>query len=226
AKILVADGTRDVPIGAPLCIVVEREQDVALFNDYVEAGADATAPAKVEPAAPPHSAAAPTLAQPPPPSPAAPLGVGGGRPVPRLRQPPRPQAGRGQGPQPRHPQRDGAGGPSDETRRGDVRAASHDNSHRRNGRAPGRPSPRPTTRPPPRRRLCGHPRHQRAQGRGGEASWSVCVDDDDLTLSSLCVCVQVIAARLLQSKQTIPHYYLSVDVTMDEVIGLRKELNE
>lgn len=36
---------------------------------------------------------------------------------------------------------------------------------------------------------------------------------------------QVIAQRLMQSKQTIPHYYLSVDVSMDQVLELRKELN-
>lgn len=38
--------------------------------------------------------------------------------------------------------------------------------------------------------------------------------------------LQVIAQRLMQSKQTIPHYYLSVDVNMDQVLELRKELNE
>nr|CAG4645639.1 EOG090X08YX [Lynceus sp. MCZ IZ 141354] len=35
----------------------------------------------------------------------------------------------------------------------------------------------------------------------------------------------VIAKRLLQSKQTIPHYYLSVDVTMDHALQLRQEFN-
>lgn len=30
----------------------------------------------------------------------------------------------------------------------------------------------------------------------------------------------------MQSKQTIPHYYLSVDVNMGEVLVLRKELNQ
>lgn len=37
---------------------------------------------------------------------------------------------------------------------------------------------------------------------------------------------RVIAQRLMQSKQTIPHYYLSVDVNMDQVLELRKELND
>ncbi|ESO05083.1 hypothetical protein HELRODRAFT_111522 [Helobdella robusta] len=45
----------------------------------------------------------------------------------------------------------------------------------------------------------------------------------DIPLSNMR---QVIAKRLLLSKQTIPHYYLSIDVQMDNVIRLRKELNE
>ena len=36
---------------------------------------------------------------------------------------------------------------------------------------------------------------------------------------------KVIAARLLQSKQTIPHYYLSIDVKVDAVLELRQRLN-
>lgn len=35
----------------------------------------------------------------------------------------------------------------------------------------------------------------------------------------------MIAQRLMQSKQTIPHYYLSIDINMDQVLELRKELN-
>lgn len=38
AKILVAEGTRDVPLGTPLCIIVEKESDIAAFKDYVETG--------------------------------------------------------------------------------------------------------------------------------------------------------------------------------------------
>lgn len=38
AKILVSEGTRDVPLGTPLCIIVEKESDIAAFKDYVETG--------------------------------------------------------------------------------------------------------------------------------------------------------------------------------------------
>ncbi|KNC56094.1 pyruvate dehydrogenase complex dihydrolipoamide acetyltransferase [Thecamonas trahens ATCC 50062] len=36
---------------------------------------------------------------------------------------------------------------------------------------------------------------------------------------------RVIAQRLQESKQTIPHFYLSVDVTLDELLEVRSELN-
>ncbi len=37
---------------------------------------------------------------------------------------------------------------------------------------------------------------------------------------------QTIARRLVQSKQTIPHFYLSIDVMMDKVLELRGQVNE
>ena len=37
--------------------------------------------------------------------------------------------------------------------------------------------------------------------------------------------VQTIARRLLESKQTIPHYYLSIDVKVAKVLALRSDLN-
>ena len=36
---------------------------------------------------------------------------------------------------------------------------------------------------------------------------------------------QVIARRLSESKQTVPHFYLSLDVELDALLGLRQELN-
>ena len=44
----------------------------------------------------------------------------------------------------------------------------------------------------------------------------------DLPLSQIR---RVVAERLTESKQTIPHYYLTVDCYVDELIGLRKKLN-
>jgi len=36
----------------------------------------------------------------------------------------------------------------------------------------------------------------------------------------------IIAKRLLESKQTIPHYYLSVDVKMDATLAMREQFNK
>src|SRR5207237_10264938 len=36
---------------------------------------------------------------------------------------------------------------------------------------------------------------------------------------------RVIARRLTESKQTVPHFYLSIDCTIDELLKVRKELN-
>ncbi|MDA5193803.1 pyruvate dehydrogenase complex dihydrolipoamide acetyltransferase [Govanella unica] len=37
---------------------------------------------------------------------------------------------------------------------------------------------------------------------------------------------KVIAERLSESKRTIPHFYLTVDVTLDKLMALRKEINQ
>lgn len=48
AKIMIPEGTRDVPLGTPLCIIVENEGDIKAFADYVETGVTA-APAPAPP---------------------------------------------------------------------------------------------------------------------------------------------------------------------------------
>lgn len=73
AKILIPAGTKDVPIGKLLCIIVENEADVAAFKDFKDDGkvaakpAAAPAPAAAAPPPPPSVVAA---APPPPPPPA------------------------------------------------------------------------------------------------------------------------------------------------------------
>lgn len=37
---------------------------------------------------------------------------------------------------------------------------------------------------------------------------------------------KITAQRLLESKQTIPHYYLTIDCKVDKLIALRAQLNE
>merc|ERR1719209_2107515 len=66
AKIFIEAGTRDIPIGKLLCIIVEDQEDVAKFADF---DASSVAEALAAAAAPPAPAATP--APPPPPPPAA-----------------------------------------------------------------------------------------------------------------------------------------------------------
>ncbi|MGH0178077.1 UNVERIFIED_CONTAM: hypothetical protein FKN15_076776 [Acipenser sinensis] len=59
AKIMVSEGTRDVPLGTPLCIIVEKESDIQAFADYVETGvAEMTTPPPPPPS--PVAAVAPS----------------------------------------------------------------------------------------------------------------------------------------------------------------------
>merc|ERR1719376_1034727 len=70
AKIFIEAGTRDIPIGKLLCIIVEEQEDVAKFADFdaSSVSSEAAAPAPPAPAAaapaPPPPAAAPVAAAP------------------------------------------------------------------------------------------------------------------------------------------------------------------
>eukprot|EP01135_Chromosphaera_perkinsii_P004478 Nk52_evm2s284 gene=Nk52_evmTU2s284 len=58
------------------------------------------------------------------------------------------------------------------------------------------------------------------------AATGIAAADGSYTEIPLSNMRKVIAQRLTESKQSIPHYYLSVDVEMDAVMQLRKQLNE
>ncbi|XP_077161451.1 dihydrolipoyllysine-residue acetyltransferase component of pyruvate dehydrogenase complex, mitochondrial isoform X1 [Paroedura picta] len=193
AKILVEEGTRDVPLGTPLCIIVEKESDIAAFADYRDAGvADVKPPTPVLPQSP--VAAAPPPPQPPSAAPAsAKLSSPKGRiVVSPLAKKLAAERGidvsqvRGTGPDGRITKKD---------------IESFVPSKVAPARAPeAAPLAVPAAAPavPP-----------------GAFT--------DIPISNIR---KVIAQRLMQSKQTIPHYYLSVDVDMGEILLLRKELNQ
>ncbi|XGW03933.1 hypothetical protein V3C99_015236 [Haemonchus contortus] len=83
AKIIIPEGSKDVPVGKLLCIIVDSEDKVAAFKDFQDDGAatpspEASAPppppppkppAEAEPA-PPPVAEKPVVSAPPPPAPA------------------------------------------------------------------------------------------------------------------------------------------------------------
>ncbi|XP_018804517.1 PREDICTED: dihydrolipoyllysine-residue acetyltransferase component of pyruvate dehydrogenase complex, mitochondrial isoform X3 [Bactrocera latifrons] len=145
AKIVVQAGTKDVAIGKLVCIIVQNQEDVAAFKDFVDSAPAAAKPAA---AAPPPAAAAP-VAPPPPPPAAAPAPV--------------------------------AAAPVG----GMAAAAPAVGAHA----APAAP-------------------------QGGYI---------DIPVSNVR---GVIAKRLKESKQQIPHYYVTMECQMDNLLKLREKVNK
>ncbi|NXR43191.1 ODP2 dehydrogenase, partial [Zosterops hypoxanthus] len=195
AKILVPEGTRDVPLGTPLCIIVEKEADIPAFADYQAAAVTDKAPAAPPPPPPPVMAT--PAAAPPPPQPAA-------APAPAA-----PTAG--------PPRKGGRVVVSPLAKK--LAAEKGIDLTQVKGTGPdGRITKKdvesfvPSKAPP-----AAAPEAVPAAAVAPEGTFT------DIPISNIR---RVIAQRLMQSKQTIPHYYLSIDVNMGKVLVLRKELNQ
>ncbi|XP_019366142.1 PREDICTED: dihydrolipoyllysine-residue acetyltransferase component of pyruvate dehydrogenase complex, mitochondrial [Gavialis gangeticus] len=198
AKILVAEGTRDVPLGTPLCIIVEKESDIPAFADYRETGIVDIKPQAPTQPPPSPMAAAPALAQPvAPSSPAASAPVAAARGERVIASPLAKKLAEERGID--LAQVKGTG-PDGRITKKDVESF-----------VPPKVAPAPEAVAAPTR----------------AAVPTVAVPPTgvftDIPLSNVR---RVIAQRLMQSKQTIPHYYLSIDVNMGEILVLRQELNE
>uniref|UniRef100_A0A182S802 Dihydrolipoamide acetyltransferase component of pyruvate dehydrogenase complex n=1 Tax=Anopheles maculatus TaxID=74869 RepID=A0A182S802_9DIPT len=182
AKILVAAGQKDVPIGKLVCIIVENEADVAAFKDYKDTGAAPAAPAAAP--APPAPAAAPPAPTPPP--------VSAPPPPPPVAAAPQPMTAVEQ--------------------RGPRVYAS------------------------PMAKKLAEQQRLRLEGMqaDGPAAAAGALPQAAHTIPAGAAYVDipvsnirgVIAKRLLESKTTIPHYYLTVDVNMDQVTKLRARFNK
>ncbi|XP_018547761.1 dihydrolipoyllysine-residue acetyltransferase component of pyruvate dehydrogenase complex, mitochondrial [Lates calcarifer] len=192
AKILVSEGTRDVPLGTPLCIIVEKESDIAAFKDYVETGVAEVSTPPPAPAPAPAAAAAPVAAAPTPAA-AAPAGPKKGRVFAS------PLAKKLAAEKGIDLAQVSGSGPDGRVTRKDIESF-----------VPPKPAPAVAAAPTP------------AAAAPAAAPAAPAGTFTDIPISNIR---KVIAQRLMQSKQTIPHYYLSVDVNMDQVLELRKELN-
>ncbi|KXJ27678.1 dihydrolipoyllysine-residue acetyltransferase component of pyruvate dehydrogenase complex, mitochondrial [Exaiptasia diaphana] len=189
AKIMIPAGTKDVPIGKLLCIIVPNQEDVAKFANYVPT--EEGAPAKpAETAAAETSAPTPAAAPPPPPPPAsspapvAPARAEGER---LFVSPLAKKLAQERGINLASVQ---GSGPDGRIRGQDIQAA------------------------------VAAPPTMAAPMAAAPIPGAVY---EDIPLTNMR---QVIAKRLVQSKQTIPHYYLSLDVRMDDLISVRQQLNE
>ena len=205
AKILVPAGPDEISVGVPIMVTVEEQDDVAAFKDFVVDGAAAAAPAPAAespapaPAAPPAPAAAPTpAAAPPAPAAAAPTPSGGRVVASPLAHMIAKEMSYDISTIP-------GTGPGGRIIAADVRefvpsaatAAAEAEAPATAGAAPAQAAMAAS---PP------------IPGAGYT----------DYPLSDSA---KEVAARLAQSKRNVPHYYLTVDIHMDELLNLRKELS-
>uniref|UniRef100_A0A674A3Z1 Acetyltransferase component of pyruvate dehydrogenase complex n=1 Tax=Salmo trutta TaxID=8032 RepID=A0A674A3Z1_SALTR len=200
AKIMVSEGTRDVPLGAPLCIIVEKESDIAAFSDYVETGgAEVSTPLPIPV---PHYTLTPSPATAPATTPAAASPAHVAPATPRKgRVFASPLAKKLAAEKGIDLAQVSGSGPDGRVTRKDIETF-----------VPPKAAPA----------VCHHTHtllHARTPAPGVAAPTGTFTD---VPISNIR---RVIAQRLMQSKQTIPHYYLSVDVNMDQVLELRMELN-
>ncbi|XP_023964820.2 dihydrolipoyllysine-residue acetyltransferase component of pyruvate dehydrogenase complex, mitochondrial [Chrysemys picta bellii] len=193
AKIMVPEGTRDVPLGTPLCIIVEKESDIPAFADYRETGVADIKPQAPLPSPPPPAAAPP----PQPTAPSAPAVTSPGAPAHKGRVIISPLAKKLAAERGIDIVQVKGTGPDGRITKKDIESFVPPKI------VPAQAAPiapaAPTAAPPP----------------SGVFT--------DIPISNVR---RVIAQRLMQSKQTIPHYYLSIDINVGEILELRKELNK
>ncbi|XP_063799310.1 LOW QUALITY PROTEIN: dihydrolipoyllysine-residue acetyltransferase component of pyruvate dehydrogenase complex, mitochondrial [Pseudophryne corroboree] len=198
AKILIAEGSRDVPLGTPLCIIVEKESDIGSFADYKESAVALdikpqpapSTPAAGLPQAPPVTAAAS-------PTPSSAPAVSKGR---VFVSPLAKKLASERGIDTKQVK---GTGPDGRITKKDIESF-----------IPPKAVPAPAAAAPPTLTATPSSPAVAAVPTGVFT---------DVPISNIR---KVIAQRLMQSKQTIPHYYLSIDVNMGEIVQLRKELNE
>ncbi len=204
AKIILEAGSKDIPIGKLLCIIVENQEDVAKFKDYVDDGSSASAPAASAPTPAAAPAPPPPAAAAPPPAPAAAVAAA----PPPAARPAAPAAGGRVFASPaakRLAAEKGVDLSQIQTGSGmDGMITSKDVESFKPVAAPA-PVSAPSMAAAP---ISSFP--------------TVSGPVTDIEASNVR---KVIAKRLQQSKQTVPHYYLTVECNMEKVMGLRKEIN-
>ncbi len=218
-KILVGAGTEGVKVNAPIAILLLEGENASA----IPAGAPADAPAPSAPPAAAKPAPAPAQAQAPPPQPAAKPAAA---PQPAAIAPSAQangQAGRTfASPLARRLARDGGidlaaitgSGPHGRVVKADVDAALQSGT--------GKPAP------------AAAPKGQAvATVSQGASAIQPMADDkilalyakDDYEVVPHDGMRKIIAQRLTQSKQTVPHFYLSLDCRLDTLLGARERIN-
>ncbi|KAG7364399.1 dihydrolipoamide acetyl transferase [Nitzschia inconspicua] len=199
AKILAPAGSDEIVVGAPIMVTVEDVGDVAAFKDYVlkESAAAASPPPAAAAAAPAPSAPAPAPVAPPSAAPT-----------------PAPAGGRVVASPLAHMIAKDMGydistipgtGPGGRIIADDVREFVPSEATVSTTAVPA-PAPAP------------------AQAQAAMAT-ATPIPGTGFTDYPISESAKEVAARLAQSKRNVPHYYLTVDISMDALLTLRKELS-
>ncbi|KAK6755062.1 hypothetical protein RB195_013813 [Necator americanus] len=200
AKILIPEGSKDVPIGKLLCIIVDSEDDVAAFKDFKDDSSGAPPPAAAA-AAPPQPPPAAKAAAPPPPPPQV------AAPPPPPPPPPAPTPAPGAAPPPgAHVGATPFARKLAAERGVDLGAVT--------GTGPGGRILAAD--------LAGAPGGAAAAPGVARAPSVPGADYTDIPLTNMR---RTIAKRLSESKSTIPHYYLTSEINIDALLKVREKLN-
>jgi len=204
AKILRQAGPEDIPCGEPILITVEDKGDVAAFADYkAEASAAPPAAAPEQPPAPAAETPPPTSATPPP-APTPSVASTGDRIV---ASPLAHMLAKEMGYDIATISGTGPGGR--------VIAADVKEFVPSAAGATAAPTEAPTT------ATTAAPAQAAMAAPAAPPVAGVGYTDYPLSVSA-----QETAAALTHSKQNVPHYYLTVDISMDALLSMRKTLNE
>jgi pyruvate dehydrogenase E2 component (dihydrolipoamide acetyltransferase) len=194
-RLVVAEGTEGVKVNAVIAVLLEEGE--------TEVPKDAAAPAAAPPAAKPAAAAAPAAA----PAPAAPKPASAAAPAPQpaaasggARIFASPLAKRIAADKGLDLSRIKGSGPNGRIVKADVESAK-----------PGAPAAAPAAAPAPR-----------AAPPAGAQPVFVAPGDTRVPHTSIR---KVIARRMLESKQTVPHFYLTVDLEIDALLAARQAIN-
>jgi pyruvate dehydrogenase E2 component (dihydrolipoamide acetyltransferase) len=225
-KILVAEGSENVPVNSPIALLLEEGEDASALD---QAKPD-TAAAQKKPDAPkadaPKTEAKPAEAKPADTKPAVKPNdkepAPGGRPAPTpTARPQVAQTAAGDGkrvfasPLARRLAREtgidvaqlSGSGPHGRVVRADIEAAKSKGIG--TGARPGTPAGAPPSIAP-----------------SVSGQLPALIETGEFETVPLSTMRKVIAQRLQESKQTIPHFYLTLDVELDALLALRKQLNE